>query len=228
MLFRSACFCENCKRLAAAGSYEHWEQFNDRVVELWKLYDAIAKEKKADSLFYANLGDGVHCNANLKRLGDVCEWFNCDNQGRGGDDTPIWGCSLQGRVCAASMKGHTSTNVTGGWSTGAVKWRNAAKSRVEETMWFDQTVASGMVIWYSFIGAQTGMGEDHRWQAPARDYFNWLARHDRHFVNRRSIANLGVVIGQRTHLFYRPPGNFATQTYLDGLYYALLDRKSVV
>ena len=218
-----ACFCDQCRRLARRGTPEYFDQFTERTIFLWKLYDGIAKQKKPDSLFYGNLGDGVRCGVNLKRLGEVTEWFNCDNQGRGGDDTPIWGCAQQGRVCAAAMKGRTSTNVTGGWSTGAVRWRNAAKSPAETTMWFDQTVASGMVIWYTFIGAQTGMGEDRRWQAPARDYFQWLARHDQHFVNKRPIANLGVVFGQRTHLFYQPPGSFPPQQYLDGLYYALLE-----
>jgi hypothetical protein len=218
-----ACYCEQCRRLARPGSIEYWEQFNQRVVYLWKLYDGIAREKKPDSLFYANLGGGVRATPNLKQLAEVCNWFNCDNQGRGGDDTPIWGCALQGRVCTSVMKGRTITNVTGGWSTGAVRWRNAAKSPLEETMWFDETVASGMTIWYSFIGAQTGMGEDRRWQAPARDYFNWLARHDRHFTYRRAIANIGVVMGQPTHLFYRPPGNATAQQYLDALYYVLLE-----
>ncbi|HEY2013723.1 MAG TPA: alpha-amylase family protein [Bryobacteraceae bacterium] len=217
------CYCEQCKRLGPAGSPEYWEQFNQRVLYLWKLYDGIAKEKRPDGLFYANLGGGVRCTVNLKQLAEVSQWFNCDNQGRGGDDTPIWGCTLQGRVCNSVMKNRTSTNVTGMWSTGAVRWRNASKSPAEATMWFDETVASGMVIWYSFIGGQTGMGEDHRWQAPARDYFNWLARHDRHFVNKRTVANLGVVIGQRTHLFYRAPGNATAQQYLDALYYALLE-----
>jgi len=217
------CYCEQCKRLARPGTIDYWEQFNQRVLELWKLYDGIAKEKKPDSLFYANLGGNVRATPNLKQLAEVCHWFNCDNQGRGGDDTPIWGCSQQGRVCYSVMKGRTTTNVTGLWSTGGVRWRNAAKSAAEETMWFDETVASGMTIWVSFIGAQTGMGEDHRWEAPPRDYFNWLAKHDRHFANKRTIANLGVVIGQRTHLFYRPPGNFSTQQYMDGLYYALLE-----
>jgi hypothetical protein len=217
------CYCEQCKRLGRPGSIEYWEQFNQRVVYLWKLYDGIAKEKKPDSLFYANLGGNVRATPDLKQLAEVCQWFNCDNQGRGGDDSPIWGCSQQGRVCYSVMKGRTTTNVTGGWSTGGVRWRNAAKSPAEETMWFDETVASGMVIWYSFIGGQTGMGEDHRWQAPAREYFNWLAKHDRHFANKRTIANLGVVYGQRTHLFYKAPGNFSTQQYIDGLYYALLE-----
>jgi len=217
------CYCDACKKLARPGSPEYWQQFTDRVVYLWKLYDGIAKEKKGDSLFYANLGGAARATPNLKQLAEVCNWFNCDNQGRGGDDTPIWGCTLQGRVCYSVMKGRTTTNVTGGWSTGALRWRNAAKSPNEETMWFDETKASGMVIWYTFIGGETGMGEDRRWQAPARDYFTWQARHDRHFANRRTIANLGVVLGQSTHLFYLPPGTATTQQYLDALYYVLLE-----
>jgi hypothetical protein len=217
------CYCEQCRRLARPGSIEYWDQFTDRVVYLWKLYDGIAKEKRQDGLFYANLGGNVRATPNLKKLAEVCGWFNCDNQGRGGDETPVWGCAQQGRTCYAVMKGRTTTNVTGGWSTGTPRWRNAAKSPAEDTMWFDETVASGMRTWYTFIGGQTGMGEDRRWQQPGLDHFAWQARHDRHFTNRRTIANLGVVMGQRTHLFYRPPTSATTQQYLDGLYYALLE-----
>jgi hypothetical protein len=217
------CDCEQCKRLARPGTPEYWQQFTDRVVELWKLYDGIAKEKKPDNLYYANLGGGVGATPNLKRVGEVAYWFNCDNQGRGGDDTPIWGCALQGRVCNAVMNGKTSTNVTAGWSTGAVRWRNTSKSPEEATMWMDETVASGMVPWYHFIGGETGLGEDRRWQETGRRYFTWLARRDRHLVNRRTIANLGVVMGQSTHLFYRPPAGVQVRQYMDGLYYGLLE-----
>ena len=50
-----------------------------------------------------------------------------------------------------------------------------------------------------------------------------MARHDAHFVNKRTIAKIGVVMGQRTHLFYRPPRGAAMREYMDGLYYALLE-----
>jgi hypothetical protein len=157
------------------------------------------------------------------KLGEICEWFQCDNQGRGGDDTPIWGCALQGRVCNAVQKGKMATNVTAAWSTGTPRWRNVYKSPQEERMWFNETVASGMVPYHHIIGGENGMGEDRRWLEPARQYFEWLAKHDAHFVNRRSIANLGVVMGQRTHLFYRPPRGAQMREYMDGLYYALLE-----
>ena len=217
------CYCEQCRKLPPAGSIEYWDEFNDRIVYLWRLYDSIAKEKNPASFYFANLGGGIRSSANLVQLGDMCEWFQCDNQGRGGDDTPIWGCALQGRVCNAVQKGKMATNVTGAWSTGTPRWRNVYKSEQEERMWFDETLASGMVPYHHLIGGENGMGEDRRWLAPAQKYFQWMARHDIHFANKRPIANLGVVMGQRTHLFYRPPRGAAIREYMDGLYYALLE-----
>lgn len=217
------CYCEACKKAGKYNTAATWDKFNARVLELWRLYDSIAKEKNAGNLYFGNLGGSIHATPNLKQLGDVCEWFNCDNQGRGGDDTPIWGCTLQGRVCSAVMKGKTSTNVTAAWSTGNPRWRNVSKSPEEARMWMNETVASGMVPWYHFIGAQNGMGEDRRWLKPGHEYFTWLAKHDQHLANKRPLANLGVVMGQRTHLFYKTPFNGSVQQYIDGIYYALLD-----
>ncbi|MBV9404612.1 MAG: beta-galactosidase trimerization domain-containing protein [Acidobacteriaceae bacterium] len=90
-------------------------------------------------------------------------------------------------------------------------------------MWLNETVASGMVPWYHFIGGEDGLGADRRWQPLGHEYFNWLARHDAHFVNKRSIANLGVVLSQRTQLFYKPPGTSDVSKYMHGLYYALVE-----
>ena len=199
------CHCEQCRNLPPAGTIAYWDKFNERTVYLWKLYDSIAKEKKPSNFYFANLGGGIRSTADLVKLGEICEWFQCDNQGRGGDDTPIWGCALQGRVCSAVQKGKMATNVTGAWSTGTPRWRNVYKSPQEEQMWFNETLASGMVPYHHIIGGENGMGEDRRWLEPARKYFNWMARHDAHFINKRTIANIGVVMGQRTHLFYKPP-----------------------
>jgi len=217
------CHCEQCRTLPKAGTLEYWEKFNERVVYLWKLYDGIAKERKASNFYFANLGGGIRSTANLVELGELCEWFQCDNQGRGGDDTPIWGCALQGRVCNAVQKGKLSTNVTAAWSTGRPRWRNVYKSRQEEQMWFNETLASGMAPYHHIIGGENGLGEDRRRLEPAREYFTWMAKHDAHFRNKRSIANIGVVMGQRTNLFYRPPRGSLMPQYMDGLYYALLE-----
>ncbi|MBZ5584448.1 MAG: beta-galactosidase trimerization domain-containing protein [Acidobacteriia bacterium] len=217
------CYCDQCRRLPRPGTPAFWDKFNDRVMYLWKLYDGIAKEKKPSNFYFANLGGGIRSGPNLKLLGEVCEWFQCDNQGRGGDLTPIWGCALQGRVCAAVQQGKMATNVTAAWSTGTPRWRNVFKSPQEAQMWMNETLASGMVPYWHFIGGEKGMGEDRRWLEAGRQYFVWTAKHDRHFVNRRSIANIGVVMGQRAHLFYTPPRGATMSQFIDGMYYALVE-----
>lgn len=217
------CYCKQCKDAPAPGTLDYWDRFNERTLSLWKLYDSIAKEKNQENLFLANLGGAIRCGPNSNELANVAYWFNADNQGRGGEGSPAWGASLQGRVCAAVMKGRTSTNVTGAWSTGSPRWRNIAKSSAETTMWLNQTVASGMVPWYHFIGAEDGFGADRRWQAPGREFFTWLSRNDIHFTNKRSIANIAVVMGQRTQLFYKLTGANDVADYVQGLYYALLE-----
>jgi hypothetical protein len=217
------CHCAECSRLPESGTLAYWEKFNKRIVYLWKLYDSIAKEKRSSNFFFANLGGGIRSTADLVQLGELCEWFQCDNQGRGGEESPIWGCSLQGRVCNAVQKGKMATNVTAAWSTGVPRWRNVCKSPQEQQMWFNETLAAGLVPYHHIVGGENGMGEDRRWLEPAQKYFNWMAKHDVHFVNKRSIANLGVVMGQRTHLFYKPPPGTQMRQYMDGMYYALLE-----
>lgn len=223
----SSCHCGVCRKLPATGTVDYWEKFNERVVYLWKLYDKIAKEKRPANFFFANLGGGVRSSTNLIQLGEICEWFQCDNQGRGGDAAPLWGCTQQGRVCQAVQKGKMSTNVTAGWSTGSPRWRNVAKGQAEMEMWFNETLASGMAPYHHIVGGENGLGEDRRWLEPARKYFTWMAKHDPHFINKRPIANIGVVMGQRNALFYRGPNRGAVREsqreHLDGLYYALLE-----
>jgi hypothetical protein len=121
------CYCAICSNLPPSNTIAYWNVFNDRVFELWNKYDAIAKEKKPGSFFFANLGGNVHGGPNLERLATIASWFQADNQGRTYDDPAIWGCSLQGRACNAVLDGKFSANVTAAYSTGSVRWRNASK-----------------------------------------------------------------------------------------------------
>jgi hypothetical protein len=220
------CYCAICSKLPAAGTSAYWRVFDDRVFELWNKYDAIAKEKEPDSFFFANLGGNVRCGPNLDRLGKIAAWFQADNQGRTYDDPAVWGCSLQGRVCNAVLDGKFAANVTAAYSTGAVTWRNASKSPDEARMWLNETLAGGMVPYYHFVGSEDGLGEDRRWQKVGVDYFRWTARHDAHFTTRRSIANIGVVMGQSTQLLYRGPATARSHAYMhettQGIYDVLL------
>ncbi len=220
------CSCAVCSKLPASGTPAYWRAFNDRVLDLWKRYDVIAKEKKADSFFFANSGGNVHASVNLDRLGKTIAWFQADNQGRTYDDPAVWGCSLQGRVCSAVMDGKFAANVTAAYSTGTPGWRNLSKSPEETRMWLSETLASGMRPYNHFVGAEKGFCEDRRWQKVGEEYFDWTARHDAHLAARRSVANIGVVMGQSTQLLYPGPATSQVRTYMrettQGMYEALL------
>lgn len=220
------CHCSICSKLPPSGTPAYWRIFTDRVLELWQKYDAIAKEKKPESFFFANSGGNVRGGPNLNRLGKISAWFQADNQGRTYEDPAIWGCSLQGRVCAAVLDGKVAANVTAAYSTGSPGWRNVSKNPAETRMWLSQTVASGMAPYLHFVGAHNGFSEDRRWQQVGAEFFRWTAEHDAHLATRRSIANIGVVFGQSTQLLYPGPPAAKSRAYMhettQGIYDALL------
>jgi hypothetical protein len=220
------CHCAICSKLPASDTPAYWRVFTDRVLQVWQRYDALAKEKKKDSFFFANSGGNVRGGPNLDRLAKTLAWFQADNQGRTQHEPAIWGCSLQGRVCNAVLDGKFAANVTAAYSSSTPGWRNASKNPAEARMWLNQTVASGMVPYFHFVGAENGFDEDRRWQPVGREYFDWTAKHDAHLTTRRSIANIGVVIGQGTQLLYPGPNTARSRSYMrettNGMYDALL------
>jgi hypothetical protein len=214
-----ACRCDVCRRLADRGTPAFAEQHIARVLEIWKLWDNAAKEKKPDSVYVGNLGGGIRATTDMRRIAGVAGWFNADHQGRTGT-TPIWDCAQQGRVAQSVMKGRPITNVTGSYANSSPLWRHTAKAPAEATMWMAQTTASGMVPWYHWLG---GAPEDQRWRAPGRDFFQWIAKYEPHFVNRKPLAAVAVVFSQRMNSMYTPPGGGPATDFLQGMYYALLE-----
>jgi len=237
------CYCESCRKLhqnevggtppeqtdAKNPLYrKYYDVYMKRVVDVWKLWDSVAREKKGESVYVGNLGGGIRTVKNLMRLGEIAGWFNADHQGRSGD-TPIWDCAQQGRVAQSVMSGRTITNVTGSYSNSRITWRHTAKAPAEATMWMAQTAASGMVPWFHWLG---GSPEDNRWRETGRSFFTWLAANEAHFRNRRSVADLALLYPQNTIAFYksgdgagswRGSDRVQTTDYLQGLYYALLE-----
>ena len=227
------CYCESCQKVyreqvggvppeqtdAASPLYRrYYAVFMDRLLELWRLWDAVARERRPDAVYVGNLGGGIRVVKDLARIGQVAGWFNADHQGRSGD-TPLWDCAQQGRVAHSVMQGRTITNVTGAYSNSRPVWRHVAKPAAETTLWMAQTVASGMVPWFHWLG---GSPEDDRWRDTGRAFFAWLAAQEPHFRNTRSVADIAVLFPQSTIAFWRGSDRAQGTEYLQGLYAALL------
>src|SRR5256886_14052196 len=171
----------------------------DRLLEVWRLWDAVARESRPDAVYVGTWGGGIRVVKALGRIGRVAGWFNADHQGRSGD-TPLWDCAQQGRVARSVMQGRTITNVTGAYSNSRPVWRHVAKPAGETTLWMAQTVASGMVPWFHWLG---GSPEDQRRRGTGRGVFSWLAAHEPPFRHTRSGAGLAVLFSRRTIGFWR-------------------------
>lgn len=91
-----------------------------------------------------------------------------------------------------------------------------------------------MIPWWVYLGEVY----DKRWMDIGRKYYQWLAKHEKHFNNKRSLAKIGVIWSQKLNEFYQAPGNVPggyggqpvdpnsrgnPTDYLQGMYYALLE-----
>jgi len=197
----TACRCEACRRLAARNTTAFAEQHMARVLEIWRLWDNAAKEKKPDGVYAGNLGGGIRATTDLRRLAGVANWIHADQPDRS-DPAPIWDCAQQGRVAQAVMKGRCITLST---------------TPDETTMTLAQTTASGMAP------SSRRPGGESAERALEGEFFGWNAKYQAHFANRKPVATVGVVFSQRMNSLYHPPGGGAPSDFLQGMYYALLE-----
>ena len=215
------CYCEACQVQSSEdpNSPEAHQRHITRVVEIWRLWDQTAKEKKPDSLYVGNVGSGVGAVANLYAMAATAPWVSNDHQGRAGD-TPIWDCAQQGRVSRAFMKGRTTTMVCAAYSSTRPLWRHTSNAPLELKMWMGQTTASGMAPLLHWLG---GNPKDLRWMEDGRSFYQWIDKNQEHFDNETTVANLAIVWSQSTNAFYKGPGQGEVTDYTQGIYQAMLE-----
>src|SRR5207248_2371631 len=91
------CYCESCQKVyrervggvppertdATSPLYRrYYDVFMDRLLEVWRLWDAVARERRPDAVYVGNLGGGIRVVKDLARIGHVAGWCNADHQGR--------------------------------------------------------------------------------------------------------------------------------------------------
>jgi len=222
-----ACYCVNCKKIGDPRSEAYRVAYENRVLELWDLYNKAVTLKNEGAIFSGNLGGGLRGGEiDMNKLAPLAVWMFADNQGRGEEFGPSWDASQMTRLARVLIPNRPAVNSTGAWANQApLRWRtmSANTAEVRTRMW--QTLAQGGTIHLHWLGFDQGFHEDRRWQQPGLEVLPFQAKHDRHFRNIRTIADVGMVVSPRSNRVYPVPPGCEVLDAFQGMYKILNEQR---
>ncbi|MCW5982088.1 MAG: beta-galactosidase trimerization domain-containing protein [Bryobacteraceae bacterium] len=231
------CYCESCRRnfKAASGmdlprtnnpqdparrAHIVWRQ--QRLFELWTLWDSEIRKINPDACFIANSGGGALSDLDMKTIGERAPIMFADRQARRGLSAP-WSNGKNGKEYRATM-GHKP--IGGIFSVGVeerYRWKDSVQSEAEIRLWVADGTANGLRPWFTkFAGAL----HDKRWLKPVEEIYGWHQRNEKYLRNTEPLARVAMVYSQQTATFYG--AERAVQKVEDhtlGFYQALIEAR---
>jgi len=231
------CYCEHCRqnfraatglslphtmdpRDAARRAYLSWQQ--ERLFELWRLWDREIRAVNRQARFIANSGGGALSPLDMKTVGELSDILFADRQARRGA-TPIW---VNGKSAKEYRAALGAKPVGGIFSVGIeepYRWKDSVQSEPELRLWVAEGTANGMRPWFTKF---SGTVYDQRWLAMVENVYGWHYRVERYLRNERPLARVGLVYSQQTATFYG--GDRAREKVEDhtlGFYHALIEAR---
>lgn len=207
------CYCEHCRKnfRAASGhelphtadpqdparrAYILWHQ--QRLFELWRLWDAEVRQINPDSCVIPNTGGGATSSLDMQRIGELAPTLIADRQARRGLTVP-WANGKNAKEFRATMG---RKPIVGIFSVGVeepYRWKDSVQSEAEIRLWVADGVANGLRPWFTKF---SGVLHDERWLKPVEEIYGRYARWEKYLRNETSIARIGLVYSQQTAWFY--------------------------
>ena len=171
------CYCEHCRKnfRAATGhelprttdpqdparrAYILWRQ--QRLFELWRLWDTEVRKINPDSCVIPNTGGGATSSLDMQRIGELAPTLIADRQARRGL-TPPWANGKNGKEFRATMG---RKPIVGIFSVGVeepYRWKDSVQSEAKIRLWVADGVANGLRPWFTKF---SGVLHDQRWLKP--------------------------------------------------------------
>ena len=206
------CYCEHCRANfrdatgldlprsadpldAAHRAYAQWRQ--DRLFDLWRLWDAEVRKINPDSCVIPNTGGGATSALDMKRIGELAPTLMADRQARRGL-MPPWANGKNAKEYRATMG---RKPIVGIFSVGfeeAYRWKDSVQNPAELRLWVADGLANGMRPWFTKFA---GSINDPRRLKPVEDIYTWCHGAERYLRNERPLARVGLVYSQQTVWF---------------------------
>lgn len=224
------CYCVHCRELfrkasgmelprssdtgsAVRRAYEVWHE--QRLFELWRLWDGEIKKINPHASFLANAGGGALSELDMKTIGELAPTLFADRQARHGV-MPPWANGKNGKEYAATLGNKAIAGIVSVGLEEEWRWKDSVQSADEIRLWMADGVAHNLRPWVTKFNAKP---IDKRWLPVVEEFYNWHFRNERYLRNEASLAEAGMVYSQQTAKFHsRDVENHAL-----GFYQALVE-----
>ncbi len=226
------CYCEHCRKNfhAATGhelprtsdlqdpahrAYILWRQ--QRLFDLWRLWDAEVRKINPDSCVIPNTGGGATSSLDMQRIGELAPTLMADRQARRGLSAP-WSNGKNGKEYRATMG---RKPIVGIFSVGVeepYRWKDSVQSEAEIRLWVADGVANGLRPWFTKF---SGVLHDERWLKPVENIYKRYALWERYLRNEKPLARIGLVYSQQTAWFC----SSKVENHTLGWYQALIEAR---
>jgi hypothetical protein len=219
------CYCDTCRKIGDPTLEKYRKLVMDDAARLVDVYRGIVLEKNRNNFYSCNIAGGIEeTEIDLWELTRKALWFTSDNQARP-MNMPVWQAAQQVKFARSLMGDRAVAAVSAGYARSGVTWRQVSNTSIEPVSRMAQTAAAGGIVWYHQLGLKQGFADDRRWQKNGQ-FLSWMAANDRHFQNRRSLANVAIIVPSRTMAHYRPELKASRTDSLQGMY-ALLNQARI-
>nr|MCU0247796.1 hypothetical protein [Bryobacter sp.] len=180
-LFRAHCGLDlpttNNPRDRARREYIVWRQ--QRLFELWRLWDRTIRAVNPQACFIANAGGGALSDLDMATIGELAPILFADKQARRGL-MPPWSNGKNGKEYRAAMG---RKPIGGIFSVGVeepYRWKDSVQSAAEIKVWAVDGIAHGLRPWFTKFNAKP---YDKRWLPVVEQLYTW------HWKNERYLRN---------------------------------------
>jgi hypothetical protein len=231
------CYCEHCRanfksaygmdlprtndpQNPARRNYIVWQQ--ERLFELWRLWDAEIRKINPNARFIANAGGGALSSLDMKTVGELAPTLFADRQARRGL-MPPWTNGKNGKEYRATL-GRKA--IVGIFSVGVeepYRWKDSVQSEAEIRLWVADGIANGLRPWFTKFA---GTLHDKRWLPVVEDIYRWHHGAEKYLRNEDPLARVALVYSQQTASFYGgDQARAKVEDHTMGMYQALIEAR---
>ncbi|MCW3092629.1 MAG: Tat pathway signal protein [Ferruginibacter sp.] len=215
----SICYCENCKKSFRDKTgqnipskknwddkvYKQWIRWNyDRRLEIWDLNNRTTKAAGGPNCIWSGMNSGSISGQSrsfrdYKEIAKRADIIMLDDQSRS-DTTGFQHNGEIGKLVHGMLGWEKLAPESMAMYNHQKPWfRLASKPEAEARMWMVNGIAGGIQPWWHMISAYH---EDRRMYHSPTPIFRWHKTNEAYLLNRKPVANVGVVWSQENMDFY--------------------------